>query len=78
MTTFGLPQPEFNKCTKPDCFRKVKKGIAYCCNPCSYADEHKFEIHDSGPLAHTQDCNDRDTLRGTISPLDAPLYETFK
>jgi hypothetical protein len=70
-------QPEFNKCSNELCFRKVKQGIAYCCNPCGLAAEKKYEIHESGPLGHTPDCNERDILRGTISPRDVLYYTTF-
>lgn len=68
---------QFNKCTKPDCFRKVKQGIAFCCTPCSYAAEKKFEIHTEGPLAHTESCNQRDAERGTIAPQDAMFFKSW-
>ena len=73
-----IADQNFNKCSKPDCFRKVKKGIAFCCHPCSYAAEKKFEIHDDGPLGHTTDCNTRDAERGTIDPAEAFFYNTFQ
>jgi hypothetical protein len=69
---------QFNKCTKPDCFRKVKPGIVYCCHPCALADEKKYEIHDDGPLGHTPSCNERAVERGTIAHEDVFWYKTFK
>ncbi len=72
------PFPGWGKCSKPDCFRKVKVGVAFCCHSCSYAAEKKFEIHDDGPLGHTADCNERDKVRGTIGPHEAFFYKTFE
>lgn len=73
-----IADQDFNKCSKPDCMRKVKKGIAFCCHPCSYAAEKKFEIHDDGPLGHTPTCNERDKERGSIDPAQAFFYGTFQ
>lgn len=73
-----IADQNFDKCSKPDCMRKVKKGIAFCCHPCSYAAEKKFEIHDDGPLGHTEDCNQRDKERGSIDPAHAFFYNHFQ
>ena len=73
-----IADQNFDKCSKPDCMRKVKKGIAFCCHPCSYAAEKKFEIHDDGPLGHTAACNMRDAERGTIDPAFAFYYNHFQ
>lgn len=71
--TFMIGQ-EFKKCINSLCFRKVKHGVMYCCMACNMADDRRYEIHESGPLGHSPDCNQRDVERGTISPEEAPLY----
>lgn len=61
---------EYHKCKKPDCFRKVSKGSLYCCYACSIADEGRYEVHESGQLAHSDDCNQRKSERGEYSIYD--------
>ena len=55
--------PEFHKCEKPDCDRLVKQGVLYCCHGCTLAAEGKYEIHPTGPLGHSTECNEREAQR---------------
>lgn len=57
---------ELRKCLKPDCMRKVKLGVAYCCTECSVAAEGRFEIH-----AHSKGCNARTAERGECDEYEA-------
>lgn len=47
------------ECDKPDCRRRVKAHVAYCCPPCAVAAEGRYEIH-----AHSEGCEQRHTERG--------------
>jgi hypothetical protein len=62
---------QFEKCWKPDCMRKVKIGTQYCCRPCLYADEKKFELDDSPNahplLGHSKGCDGRKAERGEFT-----------
>jgi hypothetical protein len=49
---------ELVKCQKPDCFRLVLVGAAYCCNNCRIADEGKYEIDQ-----HSSGCDERYAAR---------------
>jgi predicted phage terminase large subunit-like protein len=51
------------KCAKPDCFRLVSLGAAYCCAACSTAAEGRYEIH-----AHDPGCDERAAERGGTDP----------
>lgn len=53
---FGRP---LGKCSNPLCDRKIPQGILYCCAACGLADERKYEIHEDGPLGHSNSCNER-------------------
>jgi hypothetical protein len=58
---------EFVKCHKPDCLRKVKPGVLYCCPQCSSADEYGYEL--AGPdshslIRHSDACDQRSAERG--------------
>lgn len=58
---------DFLKCRKPDCLRKVKPGVLYCCAQCSTADEGGYEL--GGPeahplLRHSAGCDQRTNDRG--------------
>ncbi len=71
---------EFFKCRKPDCFRKVKPGISYCCHSCATAAEARapYEIEPYRPgehwiLVHSQSCEERSAERGECTPLEADL-----
>ena len=62
---------EFEKCRKPDCMRKVKPGIEYCCHACSTAAEASapYELEPYDPalhwiLCHSQQCEERSAERG--------------
>ena len=66
-TPLDLPI-KLRKCLKPDCMRKVKEGIAYCCSPCATADEGKYEIHE-----HSEWCNQRNDERGECDEYEALL-----
>lgn len=64
---------EFTKCRKPDCRRKVKLSVAYCCGACAEADgERAFELEPYSPLVHpflchSEDCEQRNAERGEVS-----------
>lgn len=47
------------QCDNPECKRRTKFGILFCCSPCSAAYYGKYEIHEAGPLAHSEGCNRR-------------------
>ena len=71
---------EYFKCRKPDCFRKVKGGIWYCCPACSNAAEASapYEIEPYSTtlhpiLCHSQSCEKRSAERGECTPLEAVL-----
>lgn len=71
------PEPrhdQYNKCKKPDCLRKVKPGIVYCCAPCGVASEKKYEVHEGGLLGHTEWCNERAAQRGLLTIYDWQYY----
>jgi hypothetical protein len=57
----------YYKCAKPDCFRKIKQGIAYCCYACSLADKGGYEIHEDGILGHSDLCNAHSKERGEFT-----------
>lgn len=50
---------ELEKCDKPDCLRKVKKGTDYCCTACRVAAEGQYEIDE-----HSAGCEKRHAERG--------------
>jgi len=47
------------KCHNPLCDRLVLPSVAYCCGACGDAHEGRYEIHPSGPLGHSDECNAR-------------------
>lgn len=51
----GPTQP----CGNPLCRRHTRVGIRYCCPACGSAHEGRYEIHESGPLGHSETCNQR-------------------
>ena len=71
----GYPGPpaDFAKCRKPDCRRKVKPTVAYCCGSCADADgERPFELEPFSPSlhpfsCHARDCEQRNAERGEVS-----------
>lgn len=61
---FGI---QLLKCLKPDCLRKVRSGVLYCCGNCASADDCGFEL--AGPdahslLRHADTCDQRSAERG--------------
>lgn len=66
-TPLSLPI-KLRKCLKPDCMRKVKLGITYCCGECAVAAEGRYEIHE-----HSDGCNTRTTERGECDEYEALL-----
>ncbi len=58
---------DYKKCDKPDCGRKVKVGVLYCCAACALADERGHEVHETGPLAHSPGCEARHRDRGGVA-----------
>ena len=63
--------PEYHKCAKPDCFRKVSLASLYCCTACTTAVEASapYELEPYDPalhwiLCHGQSCDERATERG--------------
>lgn len=72
--------PEFMKCRKPDCMRKVPPSVAYCCHACSTAAECGYELEPYSPalhwiLCHSDGCEARSAERGECSPLEADILE---
>jgi hypothetical protein len=57
------------QCHKPDCLRKVRTSVRYCCPECATADEHGYEIDKHGAT-----CDERAEERGEIPWTDLPLY----
>lgn len=41
----------------------------YCCPACETAHAGRFEIHESGPLSHSDTCDQRNTKRQNLRPL---------
>ena len=63
--------PEYHKCAKPDCFRKVGLASLYCCTACTTAAEASapYELEPYDPalhwiLCHRQSCGERSAERG--------------
>lgn len=53
------PYAPYQKCSNPECERLVGVSIQYCCGSCAFAHKQKFQIHEDGPLGHTESCNER-------------------
>ncbi len=49
---------ELKPCDNIECERMVRIGCVFCCLPCRLANR-KYEIHESGILAHSPGCNER-------------------
>lgn len=63
---------DLHKCETPDCLRLVSPGSAHCCTACTLAAAGKYEIHESGPLGHSQWCDERAAERGPwLTPAQA-------
>lgn len=52
---------QLKKCDNPECPRLT--SAAYCCGSCNAAHDGRYEIHESGPLAHTTTCDERHEAR---------------
>lgn len=57
-------------CKNPECDRKTA-GADYCCGYCSQAHWDGYEIHESGPLSHSEGCNVRHARRSAACPKGA-------
>jgi hypothetical protein len=73
-----LPVPEYHKCFKPDCMRKVSLGSRFCCGSCATAAESPapYEIEPYRPgahwvLVHSRECEGRAAERGECTPYEA-------
>lgn len=51
-----IPPEGFRTCDNPLCRYLVPRSVAYCCLSCGLAHDHKFEIHEDGPLGHNGGC----------------------
>lgn len=60
---------KYQKCENPLCDRLVKIGIAYCCGACGDANDGHYEIHESGPLGHSEFCNQRHSERSITTTI---------
>jgi hypothetical protein len=49
-----------NKCRNPLCNRETNGRVAFCCRGCGLAHDGRYEIHESGPLGHSAECNCRE------------------
>lgn len=56
--------PELTKCGNRNCDRLTTAD--YCCEACRIADEGRYEIHETGPLAHSEPCDKRNEQRQTM------------
>lgn len=67
-----MPEADLHKCATPDCLRLVSAGSAHCCGACALAATGKYEIHESGPLGHSEWCDERAAERGPwLTPTQA-------
>lgn len=71
VSRMSFMEPELTVCRKPDCLRKIKSTVAYCCEACWRADKGGYEIHESGVLGHGDVCNRRSGERGEWSWAEA-------
>jgi hypothetical protein len=49
------------KCDTPDCDRLTTAD--HCCGSCGLAHGGGYEVHESGPLGHSDLCNERQEKR---------------
>lgn len=63
MTLPDLSDFNLATCRNPLCDRRTT--ALYCCGSCATAHEGKYEIHESGPLGHSDACNQRHAERGS-------------
>jgi hypothetical protein len=74
------PDDGYGKCGKPDCRRKVKPGVAYCCTSCATAAQAPapYELAPYDPashwvLVHSKDCEERSAERGELAVAAADI-----
>lgn len=48
-------------CATPGCGRPTTSD--HCCTPCWSAHDGRYEIHEVGPLAHSEGCEERTARR---------------
>ena len=53
-------------CANQHCDRKVPRGTQHCCFPCRQADLDHYEIHEDGPLGHSEGCKERQAARRPV------------
>lgn len=58
-------------CQNKLCRRKVSAGSAFCCSGCRAADELHYEVHEDGPLGHSEGCDERMAERGEWTQYEA-------
>lgn len=68
---------ELTACSNTLCKRKVPEMVAYCCTGCRLADERHYEVHEDGPLGHSQYCNERLQERGEFTR-EEELLQRFR
>lgn len=68
------PDDGFAECEKPDCLRRVKPGVAYCCTSCATAAQspapYELAPYDPGShwvLVHSEDCEEQSAERGELA-----------
>jgi|EndMetStandDraft_8_1072994.scaffolds.fasta_scaffold1492752_2 hypothetical protein len=57
-------RPNLKACANPRCDHWVGISVQYCCAACGDAHVGRYEIHETGPLAHAPRCLDRHLERG--------------
>jgi hypothetical protein len=57
-------EPIYKKCNNPMCQRITTIRSAFCCAACGAANDGRYEIHEDGPLGHSNSCNERHLERG--------------
>lgn len=56
------PELALKPCRNSLCSRKVKNAL-YCCAMCARAHDQHYEIHEDGPLSHSDTCDQRHAER---------------
>lgn len=62
----GEDPVEFKKCSAINCERLIHVGTNYCCWGCGASAEIGCGVHESGPLAHSEGCNERWSARQAV------------
>jgi hypothetical protein len=66
MSRLWASAPGHQKCANPVCMHQVRNGVRYCCAACDLAHAGNYDIHDAGPLAHSQACMNNYRHRGPV------------